>query len=250
MLQIFSRLDKVKKIVTFNKMPRKKKDIPLVVLETLEPYLKKNDEKFETTDPKESLLRIIDSDTDSNFYFEVVNFEISNGKTFLQLDYKPQNKMNTGSYKPRVEHTQLEGHFKNWTTRLSEYSRVESIYDDPILKQNADKFLQKFDIIEEDAEYASFDLEQQLFLEEYLEDTKKKLEKLKKGKTPSEILELEILEIEAEEIKIVLTKESKKKIIKRLSKFWGKAQKTGLEVIKEVFISVTAELAKRLMIGP
>jgi len=231
-------------------MPRKKKDIPLVVLETLEPYLKKNDKKFETADPKESLLRIIDSDSDSDFYFEVVSFQISNGKTFLQLDYKPQNKTNTGAYKPKIDHTQLDNHFKNWTTRLSEYAKVESIYDDPILKQNAEKFFQKFDIIDEDAEYASFDLEQQLFLEEYLDNTKKKLEKLKKGKSDNEILELEILESEAEEIKSVLTKESKKKIIKRLSRFWGKAQKTGLEVIKEIFISVTAELTKRLMIGP
>lgn len=231
-------------------MPRKKKDIPLVVLETLEPYLKKNDEKFEIADPKESLLRIIDSDSDSDFYFEVVNFQISDGKTLLQLDYKPQNKSNTGAYKPKIDHTQLDGHFKNWTTRLSEYAKVESIYDDPILKQNAEKFFQKFDIIDEDAEYASFDLEQQLFLEEYLDNTKKKLEKLKKGKSDNEIIELDILEKEAEEIKSALTKESKKKIIKRLSRFWGKAQKTGLEVIKEIFISVSAELAKRLMIGP
>lgn len=231
-------------------MPRKKKDIPLVVLETLEPYLKKNDEKFETADPKESLLRIIDSDSDSDFYFEVVNFQISNGKTFLQLDYKPQSKINTGTFKPKVDHTQLNSHFKNWTTRLNEYAKVESIYDDPILKQNIEKFFQKFDIIDEDAEYASFDLEQQLYLEEYLDNTKKKLEKLKKGKSENEILELEILETEAEEIKAVITKENKKKIIKRLSKFWGKAQKMGLEIIKEVLISVTAELTKRLMIGP
>jgi hypothetical protein len=230
-------------------MPRKKKDIPLIVLETLEPYLKKNDEIFEIVDPKESLLRIIDSDTDSDFYFEVVDFQMSNGKTILQLDYKPQNKTNTGAYKPRIVHTQLDGHFENWTTRLSEYAKVESIYDDPILKKNAEKFFQKFDIIDEDAEYTSFDLEQQLFLEEYLDNTKQKLEKLKKGKSEDLILELEELETEAEKIKAVITKESKKKIIRRLSIFWGKAQKTGIDVIKEIFISVTAELAKRLMIG-
>lgn len=35
----------------------------------------------------------------------------------------------------------------------------------------------------------------------------------------------------------------------RLSKFWGRAQKTGLQVIKEIFVNVTAELVKRLMLG-
>lgn len=231
-------------------MPRRKKDIPLIILEALEPYLKHKDSKFEVVEPKDSLLRIIDSDLESDFYFEVIKFDIKNGRTYLQLDYKPQNKNSTNNYRPNIEHTQLDGHFKNWVMRLNEYDKVQSIYDDPILKKNEEKFFEKFDIIDEDADYASFDLDQQIFLEEYLTSSIKTLERLKEGKSAKEIDQIELLQSEATTIKSVLTSESKKKIIKRLSRFWGKAQKTSLEIIKEIFVSVTAELAKRLLIGP
>lgn len=230
-------------------MARKKKDIPLVILESIEPFLKQSGENYETTDPKESLLKIIDCDNDSDFFFEVIDFEIKNGKTYLDIEFKPQNKNNTAKYKTSINSTQLNAQFKNWVSRLSDYDKIISIYDDPIVKQNAENFFQKFDIVDEDAAYVSFDLEQQLFLEDYLDGAKDKLTKLKKGKTKDEVLELDDLELEADEIKSVLTKESKKKIIKRLSIFWGKAQKTGLEIIKEILIKVTSEIVKRLMIG-
>ena len=74
----------------------------------------------------------------------------------------------------------------------------------------------------------------------------KKLEKLKKNQSAEKVIEIEVLEKEADEIKNVLTTESKKQVMIRLSKFWGRAQKTGLEVIKEIFVSVTAEIANVL----
>ena len=46
-----------------------------------------------------------------------------------------------------------------------------------------------------------------------------------------------------------MTKKTKQQIFKRLTKFWAKAQKTGLDVIKEVLINVTAEITKQLLLG-
>jgi hypothetical protein len=161
---------------------------------------------------------------------------------------KPINENDNGIKKNWIDIKNLESQFKNWLGLLDQYETIESFFDDPIIKSNAGKFYQKFDIIDENADVETFDLEQQLFLEEYLDNSRKKLEKLKKGKTKDKIIEIEILENETEEIKSALTIESKKRIMIRLSKFWGRAQKTGLQVIKEIFVNVSTELMKKLLL--
>ena len=63
-------------------MSRKKKQVPLLVLKTLEPYLKQNGDKYESVDPGEYLLKIADKDPDSAFYFAVTKSSFENGKTY------------------------------------------------------------------------------------------------------------------------------------------------------------------------
>jgi hypothetical protein len=230
-------------------MPNKKKDLPLVVLKAIEPYLKKHDTKYEIIDPKDSILKIIDSDPTSDFFIEILKSEISGGKTVLNIAFKPKNRSNTNFHTLPIEYTSFDKYFQSWVAMLDEYEKVDSIYDDPIVKQNAEKFFQKFDILDEDADYTTFDLEQQLFLEEYLINTKEKLKSLKDGQSKDKVAELDELEKDADEIRNVLTKDSKRKIIRRLSIFFGKAQKSGLEVIKEIFINVSAEIVKKLLLG-
>ena len=227
---------------------RKKKDIPLVVLETLEPFIKQKDKKFEIVQTSDLLLHIIDADPTSNFYFKVKNYEYTNHKTYLNIDFKPQNKNTTKSQTLRIEHATLEVQFKNWTQRLEEYDKV-SLYDDPIIEKNKKRFLEQFKLIDEDADLVSFDLQQQLYLDEYLDTAKSKLSQLKESNKGYSSIEIEDLESDINTIKSALTKEPKNKIIKRLAIFWGKAQKVGLEVIKEIFLTVATELTKKLISG-
>ena len=63
---------------------RKKKEIPLIVLESLEPFLLQNNNLYKTVDPKSALLRIEDLDDNSDFYFVVENYKQRNGKTYEQ----------------------------------------------------------------------------------------------------------------------------------------------------------------------
>jgi DeoR/GlpR family transcriptional regulator of sugar metabolism len=96
---------------------------------------------------------------------------------------------------------------------------------------------------------APFDLKQQLYLDDYLSSVDEKLQKLKENKTTEEIDQLSELQIEAKSIRKDITKLTKRNLVNRLAGLWAKSQKVGIEVIKEVFVSVTAELAKRLLIG-
>lgn len=229
----------------------KKKKLPITILKSLESFVNLRGEKFKTIDPKENLLFVLDIDNTSDFYFKIEQYKkMQNGSFQFLMDRKPANENDNGNNRGWIEIKNLETQFKSWLNLLDQYETTESFFDNPILKSNAERFFQKFEIIDENADKETFELEQQLFLEEYLNNSKEKLKKLKEKQSPEKIIEIEILEKETDEIKNALTTESKKKIMVRLSKFWGRAQKTGLQVIKEVFVSVTAELAKRLMLGP
>ena len=228
----------------------KKKRLPITILKSLEPYVNLVGDKFKIIDPKENLLNAIDIDNTSDFYFRIEKYEKKQSNSFhLLMDRKPKNENENEQQRNWIDIKNLENEFKTWLSLLEQYENINSFFDDPIIKSNSDKFFQKFEIIDDNADIETFELEQQLYLEEYLNNSKEKLEKLKKNQPAEKIIELEKLEKEADEIKNVLTTESKRKVMIRLSKFWGRAQKTGLQVIKEIFVSVTAEIAKKLMLG-
>ncbi|MBE7641808.1 hypothetical protein GUB10_15875 [Salegentibacter sp. BLCTC] len=228
----------------------KKKKLPLTILKALESFVNLNGEKFKIIDPENNLLSILDIDNTSDFYFKIVEFrKMQNGTFQFLMDRKPKNQNDSGKFRGWIEIKNLESQFQSWLNLLNQYELTASFFDDPIIRSNAERFLQKFEIIDENSDKETFDLEQQLFLEEYLNKSKKKLENLKRNQSEEKIKEIDILKKETDEIKSALTKESKKKIMIRLSKFWGRAQKTGLQVIKEVFVSVTVELTKKLMLG-
>lgn len=228
----------------------KKKQLPIIILKSLESFVNLTGEKFKIIAPKGNLLYVLDIDNSSDFYFKIEQYEKkSNGSFQFLMDRIPKNEHENGNYRTWIDIKQLGTEFKTWLNLLDQYENTESFFDDPILKSNAKSFLLKFELVDENADIETFDLEQQLFLEEYLNNSNEKLKMLKEHQSDEKIAEIEILEKETEEIKSALTTESKKKIMIRLSKFWGRAQKTGLEVIKEIFVSVTAEITKRLMIG-
>lgn len=228
----------------------KKKKLPLTVLKSLESFVNLSGSTFKVIDPKENLVHILDIDNTSDFYFKIEKYEKKNNGTFhLLLSRKPTNENENGGFRAWIDIKQLEPQFNHWLKLLEQYENIESFYDDPIVKSNAEKFFQRFEIVDDNADIESFDLEQQLFLEEYLNNSKRKLNNLKKKQTPEKIIEIDALVKDTEDIKNALTTETKKKIMLRLSRFWGKAQKAGLEIIKEVFVNLTAEVLKKLMLN-
>lgn len=226
-----------------------KKKIPLVILEALQPIINDNLELIKVIKDESSMFHLIDIDETSNFYFKVKKQDVQNHKLTYLTELKPKSNENVNSVATWLELEQVLTYFKNWLSQLETYNKIHTVYDDPIIKNNQERFEKQFVIIDADADFTTFNLPQQLFLDEYLTNVQTKISVLKEGRTEIEILELTEIENEAIEIQKHLTKETKRKIIKRLSHLWAKAQKLGLEIIKEVFVKVSAELAKRLLTG-
>ncbi|HMR45261.1 MAG TPA: hypothetical protein PKC85_00580 [Bacteroidia bacterium] len=226
-----------------------KKKIPLTILESLQPIVDKNTTLTHAVKDESSMFKLVDNDSHSDFYFLVAKQEVRSGHEHFLTEYKPTFKENTKAHAAWIQTSIVAVRLKSWLEILGAYSKIQTIYDDPILKSYEDKFIETVDILDKDADSAPFNLEQQLYLDEYLSATDTKLENLKADKTEEEINQLSDLQLDAKEIRKELTKLSKRQAIKRLTKFWAKAQKVGLDVIKEIFVSVTAELTKRLLTG-
>jgi uncharacterized protein YrzB (UPF0473 family) len=222
---------------------RKKKDIPLVVLEALDPFVKSTSEKFVLVDPNNSLLKIIDTEKDSSFYFEVVNYTSEKGKTYLQLDFKPRNKCDISNYRMPIDHSVLATQFQQWLTLIEAYEKVQ-IYEDPILRKYQEEFCAEFTIVDEDANTSSYNLTTQLWISEYCDKVLLLLESNNTSETNDQI---QILKSEITELKINQTKYTKKKVIELLTKIWARSRKIGLNLLKDIYIDVRRELIKQLV---
>lgn len=226
-----------------------KKKIPLAILEALQPFADNNLDLTKTVKDTNSIFHLIDKDENSDFYFKLSKQEARSGNLNYLIEYKPTSKDNVNAYSSWVTLERVLTTIKKWLVLLQAYNKIHTIYDDPILKSNQERFEKQFDILEDDADTTSFDLEQQIFLDKYLNTVKTRLLALQKGRLENQAKELEELALDAAEIQSGLPKETKRQIVKRLSKLWAKAQKIGLDVIKEIFVSMAADLTKRLLTG-
>nr|WP_315162833.1 hypothetical protein [uncultured Flavobacterium sp.] len=226
-----------------------KKKIPLAILEALQPVADNNLNLIKVVQDNNSMFHLLDKDENSDFYFKVSKQEIRNGNLNYSIEYKPRSRDLINAHSTWVTSEGVLQVIKMWLELLMSYNKIHTIYDDAILKSNQERFEKQFEILDDNSETTSFDLNQQIFLDEYLNTVKSKLIALQEGRSTSQVKELEELSIEATEIQNDLTTQTKSQIIKRLSRLWGKAQKVGLDVIKEIFVSVTAELAKRILTG-
>ncbi len=226
-----------------------KKKIPLAILEILQPIIDKNLDLVKPIKSQDCIFYLIDNDEQSDLYFKIVRQEASSNKEGYIIEYKPTSRNNIKSASHWTDLKGINAFLSAWLKIISDYNVIQTIYDDPILRSNQERFEKEFKLMDEDANTSSFDLKQQLFLDEYLETAKSKLIALKANAEPAKIIELDELEAEAAKIKDDLTRQTKGQIFQRLTKFWAKAQKVGLEVIKELLVSVTTEIAKQLLLG-
>ncbi len=230
---------------TFDPMARHKTDIPLVVIDVIEAFLKTESELYKVVDPGTFLAKI--EAYGGKCFFVVKNYVIKNGVQY-RIAYKPRGRNTTDEAETLANETDLKVLFDKWTELIKSYEKA-TLYDDPILTKYKDDFYSEFKIIEPGADEQPFDLKKQLLLDEYLEDSLSKISKMKEGVAESELSKYNDLEAEVTEIRNNLTIESKNKVVNRLARFWAKAQKIGLPVLKELFLKISVELAKRLLLG-
>ena len=233
---------------SFYRTMRKKKDLPLIILKSLQPFVTLRGEKFETLDPKENLLKVIDQDSDSSFHFIIEEYKKVNGGKFqFLMSRSPTNQNDNGIHRIWVDISQLEPQFQTWIKLLDEYETIESFFDDPIINSFKEEYYAEFEIIDEDdAEIKPLNTKQILLLDNHLEDVDKRLEKFVNEKNSEDIQEIKQDIIE---LRDSLTKKSKKWVIKNLSRIWAKIAKQGTEFIKEFLSESKKEMIKQSVKG-
>jgi hypothetical protein len=227
---------------------RKKKDLPLIILKSLQPFVNLRGEKFETLDPKKNLLKVVDQDSDSSFHFTIEEYKKANGGKFqFLMSRSPINQNDNGIYQNWVDISLLEPQFQTWLKLLDEYETVESFFDDPIINSFKEEYYAEFEIIDEDdAEIKPLNTKQILLLDNHLEDVDKRLEKFVSEKNSEDIQEIKE---DIVELRDNLTKKPKKWVVKNLSKIWAKIAKQGTTFIKEFLSESKKEIIKQSVKG-
>ena len=222
---------------------RKKKDLPLVILKALEPYVNLKGDKFEVVDPKENLLKLIDKEPESQFHFTIEKYQrnASNNKFQFLMTRIPKSENDNGIIQSWLEIDGLKTHFEIWIKLLDQYESTNSFFDDPITKTFQEEFYTEFEIIDEDAESNPLSTKQILLLDNYLETVDSRLEEFKTEHNAQDIEEIK------EEILLLrenLTTKSKKWVVKKLTTIWAKIAKQGTKFIKEFLSESKKELIK------
>ena len=118
------------------------------------------------------------------------------------------------------------------------------MFDDNITQAYYDEIEPKFKIIDEDANYNPFSIEQQKRIVAFLNTAEKVLKD--NPKQTSEIKEsIELINETKNNINI----STKTKVIKNIRKIVAKGFKIGLHVGEKLLIEFTTELTKKLLIG-
>lgn len=222
----------------------KKKQLPISVLKALEPFMKEQSNLYKLDDPGSFVLRMVDRDPDSDFFFEIREFSTDRGLQ-LTIFYKPQNRNKTQEVGIVIEPKDLESHFKKWVLFLKEYEAI-NFFDDPILNQYAEEFDNEVKIVDEDADSKSYDYQTQIWLDEYLNNYIQVLEQFNKPEINSEVV---ILKEDIIELKETQTKLTKRAVVEKLVKIWAKTRKLGMALIKDAYDVAKKEIFKRLITG-
>jgi hypothetical protein len=209
-----------------------KKTIPLVILKAFESFVDLKGELFLVTQPENSLLKIIDNDKDSNFYFNAAQYEKQQGGAYkLLIDYKPVSHIDPANSTVWIDVKDLQSYFKIWIGLLEEYAEVKSFFDDPILKSFTEEYYAEFEILDDDnAHINPLSIKQIMLIDQHLEFIEENLEKYE---TESNREQLQEIKNDIIILRNNLTNQSKAWVIKHLSKTWGKLTKQGTKFLKD-----------------
>lgn len=218
-----------------------KKSIPLKLLQTIEPLIAEKLHLIEPVINHNSLFYLKDKDEKSEFFFS-----ISRGKVrgSFVIEYKPRHHESVSIFKGEVKVENIPTTFQKWTSLLEQYNETKSIYDDPVLKAYQKEFEAQFEIIDENANYESFNLEQQIYLDNYFTNVIKILEAKFVNKEEQAINPI------IDDIKLLQNEQSslsKNEVIKRLAKIWSLIRKHSISLLKQTFEVFHKEIVKNLV---
>lgn len=169
-----------------------KRNIPLVIRVYLEKVLSENPNLIKSVFDNDSVVIFKEKKVnDSPFYFnlESINLE-TNGRTSYTVNYSPSNRENMNSKKSRLYLDGLETVIDSWIDLIQEFDEPSFLFDDLITQKYYDDIYTNIKIVDEDADYAPFDFEQQDYLLKYLDKAKDLIESEKTDDNSEEAIEI------------------------------------------------------------
>jgi hypothetical protein len=190
------------------------------------------------------LLKFKDADINSNFKFEIVKLELVKNVPVYSVERAPSSRIDNNKSILRLSEKTITEEFAQWVRWLKIYDQSSLTLEEKILKQYENEFYSDFEIVDEDSNESSFSVEQQLFLDQYLNYVE---DKLLQGSEKN--AEIENIIEDVQELRKCIGKETKKKIIKGLSKIFAKLRQSSITLLREFYSVAKKELLKQLLLG-
>lgn len=223
-----------------------KKEIPIALKTLLDKRLKESNGLFNKSFSSDYVVRLNDSDPDSDYYFEIrqTNKKERGKEDTYSVVYEPYQRSKVGEITVEVDLKGLENHFDAWLKLLEEANTKGPLFDDTITQAYYDELEPNFKIIDEDADYKPFSINQQKLIVSYLDKVKEIIENGVKN-DPDKNNTIELIE----KTKLSITKSTKKKVIENVRKIGAKAYKIGLQIGEKVTVLWISQFLKKIFIG-
>lgn len=220
-----------------------KKKTPLAILEQMELLITEFKE-FVKADFNSPNYKILDSHPDSDFFYEILGSENASNRWLVKIKVKPQRKESTKEIVKDILMSELTNSFKTWLGLVKQSTELKSIYDDPIIESYNKEFLHEFQLIDEDADVAPFNLIQQLSINQHLNSIIQCLDAYKESASESDKIELLVIEAESIELKKTFTKLTKRQTFKKLARIWSLCRKYGIDLFQSIQKEGKEQIAK------
>jgi hypothetical protein len=189
-----------------------------------------------------SIVIFRDLDPDSDFYFKIesVNSLNVNNRVTYKIKYKPYTE-ETLDYKNKTAYPEeLELLISEWRDLLQKFNEKSPIFDDTIEQSYYDEIEPQFEILDEDAGYRPYPIEQQKQIILFL----KKAKEIVENENDLEVKNTVDL---IEDTKNSISKLTKKEVVTKIRKIVARSFKIGIQVGEKLLIEFSTELVKKLI---
>ncbi len=181
----------------------------------------------------------------TEFYFQVANSSIDNNtkKISFVVERKPRDDNSIQKVSVSGNKETIINQVKNWIRILRDYESISFSEERKFLMHYENQYYTEFEIIDDNSEDIPFDLKQQLFLNELLvliEETVNEYEEIDKD------VKLELTN-SSKEIRASLGKDSKKSVIRSVSKLIAKIRFRSVDLLGKILKKVREELFDRAL---
>ncbi|HEV8511788.1 MAG TPA: hypothetical protein VGQ59_00835 [Cyclobacteriaceae bacterium] len=223
-----------------------KKDISLNMLKAIESIAQPNLDIIQLKKEENTFYSFIETDINSQNYFKI--FIDSRGKIGnydpknYGFEWRPENADRSITRTHQGNLQDVASKFEEWIKLIREIYETPSVHDD-FVKQYADFYFNEFKITDKDAYTSPFNPAQQDLVELYLASLTKAIEESKEidNNIKSELIS------EIREINQALPTSTKAKVMKGVTRVFGKLFKISKSFAKEIIAEAKKHLVKKLI---